>query len=182
MGDRGHRTELARVLGRVVRAEVQAQLRHHRFILGGIAGRREVGHHVEQRGVLATEGHAAHLGAFQADVSLTTEQAATLLRAPVIQAETAFHHEQRLQAAAQVFHAAQAPTRTGQAAGRHAEEVLRRAGRKSVGRRRRDARHIAHVLDVGIHHTVERDARLGLRRPSKCAKRCQRQKRFLHAR
>ncbi|MNY10776.1 hypothetical protein D3C86_1437710 [compost metagenome] len=173
------RAEHGGVLDRVVRTEVGTQLGHHRFVERGVAGRREVREHIEHRRVLATEGQAAELVALHAHVSLTTEQAAALLRAAIVEAKTGFQHEQRLQAATQVFGAAQAPTRAGQAAaGLQADAAAAtgqrrraaiRAPRRRIGVEARCQ--VVVIFDRHVHDAVQRHARLGVCRAGKRAHR-----------
>uniref|UniRef100_A0A494G991 Uncharacterized protein n=1 Tax=Solanum lycopersicum TaxID=4081 RepID=A0A494G991_SOLLC len=177
------RTNYGRVLDGVVGAEVGAQLRHHRLINRRVAGRREVREHVEHGRVLAAERHAAVRIALQADECLTTEQTAALLRPAIVKAETAFQHEQRLQAAAQVFGATQTPARTGQAAAglqSDAAAAASQRGRAAVrapcgGIGVEAGCQIVVVFDRQVDDAVQRHARLRICSSGKCAHRGKRE-------
>ncbi|MNY05318.1 hypothetical protein D3C86_1380350 [compost metagenome] len=152
------RAPLADVLGHVVFAVVQAHPPDARLVGGGEAHRREVGHALEERGVLAAKRQLAEVGVLQADERLAIEQRHALQGA-AIPLEATFEHEQRLGAGAEVFHTTQAPARGGQAAhGGHADAAAALVGRGGRGGDPVD------VLDGTIDHAIQRDARLRMGR------------------
>src|SRR5206468_3720195 len=98
----------------------------------------------------------AELVARQTDKCLTAEFAAALLQRTVIDAEAVFQREDCLQAAAEVFSAAQAPTAA----------VHRAAGLLPVA----VTVLVVGVRDAGVDQAVQSDAALGVRRGGKNAR------------
>ncbi|MCY1229967.1 hypothetical protein D9M72_423610 [compost metagenome] len=159
MRQRRDRAELAGVLDRVVLTEVRAGLQHHRFVLRGISGRREIAQRLEHRRVLAAEADLPDAGLLHAHERLAPEQAAALLRGAGVKVEAAFQYEQRLQSATEILAAAKTPARAGDPAGIHAVDVVGRATVELVGGGRYRAE-VIDVLHVDVRDAVERDIRL----------------------
>ena len=124
-----------------MRQDRVARGQRHRVIL-----RREVVHQVR----LTTQGQLAPL-ALQTNVRLTAEQTAVVARTAA-DVEAAFQVEDALQAAAQVFNAAQAPQRTRHTVARlhgHARDAAAVGTGDLIG-----------PLDASIGHAVQGHARL----------------------
>ncbi|MCY1220506.1 hypothetical protein D9M72_325230 [compost metagenome] len=152
MRDRGQRPELACVLEHVVFAVEAAEESHHRFILRLVGGGLEVGEDIEQGCVLPPEGDLA-VGAVQADVGLAAEHAAGIGDLAVIGSEAAFQHEHGVKPAAERLHPADAPARAAGAARQHRKAMGRRTGRDGGA----GGGHVVDILDVHVHHAIERD-------------------------
>ncbi|MNX96877.1 hypothetical protein D3C86_1292190 [compost metagenome] len=95
----------------------------------------------------------------QADEGLATEQAVALAGHAGVDIEARFQGEDALQAATEVFHATQAPTRAGQVARVHAH------GRLAIA-----ARHVARHFYAGVDDAIQGDVGRGL--GEGCAGRC----------
>ncbi|MNT09429.1 hypothetical protein D3C72_1442110 [compost metagenome] len=169
------RAPLADVLGHVVFAVVQAHPPDARLVGGGEAHRREVGHALEERGVLAAKRQLAEVGVLQADERLAIEQRHALQGA-AIPLEATFEHEQRLGAGAEVFHTTQAPARGAQAADVGHAEAFAALGRGGSG-----CRHPVDVFDRAVDDPIQRHAGLCVGGAGRCAKHGQGDKRFPHA-
>ncbi|MNY09452.1 hypothetical protein D3C86_1423670 [compost metagenome] len=148
----GQATELADVLDRVVSTRLE---------LGTLRGDRVVrsdGHRIEgqaeviERRLVTAQGQRAVV-ALHTNESLTTEQTVALTRRAGVNAETAFQDEDALQAAAQIFHATQAPTAAGHVARVQAHNVV------ATGH----VRLVVLVFNTSVNHTVQGHARLGIR-------------------
>src|SRR6266702_3268174 len=115
-------------------------------VVGGDALNR-----IRDRVVLTAQRDGAPLVALEAHVSLAAEQARTLAHLARADIEAAFQREDRLQAAAKIFTALQAPAVAAEVAVDHARQVAVRVG-------------VVNVADTCIDQPVERDAVLCMSR------------------
>src|SRR5258708_4793847 len=117
------------------------------------AGRVVLSEVVRQKSILATQRERADVVFRQAHVRLAAEQRAALAQAAVSDAEAVFEHEDRLQAAAKIFGASQAPAIGLGDAVINLDELAAAAGSGLA---------VIHIGDTGVDEAVQRDAGLGL--------------------
>jgi len=160
----------ARILDRVVRAvsvvEVVEVARVSSDVAAPLVACLERTNVVDDGVVLATHRDRAELRAGEADISLTAEHQATLAELAVVHVKAVFEHEDCLQAAAEVFSAAQAETAALHHAARQVVQVL--------------AARIRVDVETLVDDAVQRDRALSVSNARERAQRSQREKRLLH--